>query len=78
MKITAAVTHGQGEDFKIEEVNLQEPKANEVLIKIIATGVCHTDAVARDAGLSPFPVVLGHEGSGIIEKVGKGVNTIEA
>lgn len=77
MKIKAAVTHGQGEDFKIEEVELAEPKANEVLIKIIASGVCHTDAVARDLGLTPYPVVLGHEGSGIVEKVGAGVKIIE-
>lgn len=78
VKITAAVTHAQGEDFKIEEVDLQEPKANEVLIKVVASGVCHTDAVARDAGLSPFPVVLGHEGSGVIEKTGSGVRNLEA
>ncbi|MGD6843689.1 NAD(P)-dependent alcohol dehydrogenase [Bacillus infantis] len=77
MKIKAAVTHGQGEDFKIEEVELAEPQANEVLIKIVASGVCHTDAVARDLGLTPYPVVLGHEGSGIVEKVGAGVKTIE-
>lgn len=77
MKITAAVTHSQGEDFKIEEVELAEPKANEVLIKVVASGVCHTDAVARDLGLSPFPAVLGHEGSGIVEKVGEGVRTIQ-
>jgi aryl-alcohol dehydrogenase len=77
MKIKAAVTHGQGEDFKIEEVELAEPKANEVLIRIVASGVCHTDAVARDLGLTPYPVVLGHEGSGIVEKVGAGVKTIE-
>ncbi|MCA1041971.1 NAD(P)-dependent alcohol dehydrogenase [Bacillus infantis] len=77
MKIKAAVTHGQGEDFKIEEAELAEPKANEVLIKIVASGVCHTDAVARDLGLTPYPVVLGHEGSGIVEKVGAGVKTIE-
>ncbi|WP_026559773.1 NAD(P)-dependent alcohol dehydrogenase [Bacillus sp. J37] len=77
MKIKAAVTHGKGENFKIEEVELAEPKANEVLIKIVASGVCHTDAVARDLGLTPYPVVLGHEGSGIVEKVGDGVKTIQ-
>ena len=70
MKIKAAVTHGLGEDFKIEELELSDPKPNEVLIKIVASGVCHTDAVARDLGLSPFPAVFGHEGSGIVEKVG--------
>lgn len=78
MKIKAAVTHGLGEDFKFEEVELGEPKANEVLVKIVATGVCHTDAVARDLGLSPFPAVLGHEGAGVVEKVGSGVTTVEA
>lgn len=77
MKIQAAVTHALGEEFKFEEVELAEPSAHEVLVKIVASGVCHTDAVARDLGLSPFPVVLGHEGSGIVEKVGSAVTTIE-
>ncbi|HZG71296.1 MAG TPA: NAD(P)-dependent alcohol dehydrogenase [Chondromyces sp.] len=77
MKIKAAVTHNKGEEFKIEEVQLAEPKANEVLIKMVASGICHTDAVARDMGLSPFPAVLGHEGSGIVEKVGEGVRIIQ-
>ena len=52
MKIEAAVTHGQGEEFKIGEVELAEPRSNEVLVRVVATGVCHTDAVARDNGLS--------------------------
>ncbi|MBX0315090.1 NAD(P)-dependent alcohol dehydrogenase [Planococcus glaciei] len=78
MKIQAAVTHGLGEEFKFEEVELGEPKDHEVLVKIVASGVCHTDAVARDLGLSPFPAVLGHEGSGIVEKVGSAVTSIEA
>ncbi|MDX8045314.1 NAD(P)-dependent alcohol dehydrogenase [Gracilibacillus sp. S3-1-1] len=77
MKIQAAVTYGQEEEFKIEEVELSEPKANEVLVKIVATGVCHTDAVARDGGMTPYPAVLGHEGAGIVEKVGDGVKIIE-
>lgn len=77
MKIKAAVTHSMGEEFKIEEVEISDPKANEVLIKVFASGVCHTDAVARDIGLSPFPAVFGHEGSGIVEKVGEGVRTVQ-
>ena len=77
MKIQAAITHTQGENFSIEEVEISDPKANEVLIKIVATGVCHTDAVARDEGMSPFPAILGHEGSGIVEKVGLGVTSLE-
>lgn len=77
MKIQAAITYGQGQPFKIEEVDLGEPKSNEVLVKIVATGVCHTDAVARDTAIAPLPAVLGHEGSGIVEKVGESVSTIQ-
>ncbi|AST90977.1 MULTISPECIES: NAD(P)-dependent alcohol dehydrogenase [Sutcliffiella] len=77
MKIKAAVTHGKGQVFRIEEVELAEPKMNEVLVKIVATGVCHTDAVARDAAIAPLPAVLGHEGAGIIERLGQGVTTLE-
>lgn len=76
MKIEAAVTHDRGEAFKIEEVELAEPRFNEVLVKIVATGVCHTDAVARDGGITPYPIVLGHEGAGVVEKVGEGVKTV--
>lgn len=50
MKIMAAVTHSKGQPFSLEEVTLSGPATNEVLIRIVATGVCHTDAVARDLG----------------------------
>lgn len=76
MKIHAAVTHAQGHDFTIEEVTLSAPKANEVRIKVVATGVCHTDAVARDLGITPYPIVLGHEGSGIVEQIGDNVTGV--
>jgi aryl-alcohol dehydrogenase len=76
MKIRAAVTHAKGEDFAIEDVTLAPPKTNEVLVKIVATGVCHTDAVARDLGISPYPIVLGHEGAGIVEQVGENVTYV--
>ena len=77
MKIQAAVTHAQGEAFSIEEVTLSGPKANEVLVKIVAAGVCHTDAVGRDLGVSPYPIVLGHEGAGVVEKVGENVTSLQ-
>ncbi|MFD1363489.1 NAD(P)-dependent alcohol dehydrogenase [Lentibacillus salinarum] len=78
MEIKAAVTHGKGEEFKLEEVRLDDPKDNEVLVKIVASGVCHTDAVARDQDVPvPLPAVLGHEGSGVVEKIGSNVQTVE-
>ena len=77
MKIKAAVTHSKGQDFSIEDVTLSAPKANEVLVRVVATGVCHTDAVARDLGISPYPIVLGHEGSGVVELVGENVTSLE-
>ena len=76
MKIQAAVTHAQGNDFVIENVSLQAPGPNEVLVQVVATGVCHTDAVARDLGITPYPIVLGHEGSGIVEQIGDNVSSL--
>lgn len=76
MKIQAAVTHTQGQPFSIEEVTLSAPQANEVLVRIVATGVCHTDAVGRDIGVAPYPIVLGHEGAGIVEQVGGNVSSL--
>lgn len=78
MRIHAALTEGQGKDFQMAMLDLAEPQADEVLIKIIATGVCHTDAVARDMALTPYPVLLGHEGAGIVEMVGSAVTDIQA
>lgn len=57
MLIKAAVTHSAGADYVIEEVELAEPKYNEVLVKVVATGVCHTDAFIRDQ-LMPFPKLV--------------------
>lgn len=77
MKIQAAVSHNVGEMLKIEEVELMEPGSDEVLIKIVATGVCHTDAESINGRGAPFPAVLGHEGAGIVEKVGSGVTNVQ-
>ncbi|MPW26458.1 zinc-binding dehydrogenase [Alkalibaculum sp. M08DMB] len=78
MLIKGAVTHNKGDDFVIENIELASPKADEVLVKITACGVCHTDAVARDQ-LIPVPLaaVLGHEGSGVVVEVGSSVTTIK-
>ena len=62
MRTTAAVLAGRGERFTVEDVEIDEPRPGEVLVRLIASGVCHTDAVAQHGDL-PFPVpgVLGHE-----------------
>lgn len=78
MKITAAVVKEKGGQFVLEEVELDQPKAQEVLVRVVATGVCHTDLVVRDQELpSPLPAVLGHEGSGIVEAIGSGVHGLD-
>lgn len=74
MEIQAAVTHANGAPFQIEPVELAEPKNGEMLVKIAACGVCHTDEAAQHEEVpTPLPAVLGHEGAGIVEKVGPGV-----
>lgn len=79
MKVKAAVAWGPNEPLKIEEVDLEAPKKGEVLVKLMATGVCHTDAYTL-SGADPeglFPAILGHEGGGVVEQVGEGVTTLE-
>lgn len=78
MRITAAVVHEQEQPFSVEEFELEEPRAGEVLVRLVGTGVCHTDVIARDQWYPvPLPVVLGHEGSGVVERVGEGVTKVE-
>lgn len=77
MRITAAIVEKHHAPFTIEELELDEPQAGEVLVRIVATGICHTDGVAREGDLPfPFPGVLGHEGAGVVEAVGKGVTSV--
>ena len=79
IKSKAAVAWGSGEPLKMEEVDVELPKKGEVLVRIVATGVCHTDAFTL-SGEDPegvFPSILGHEGGGIVEMVGEGVTSVE-
>ncbi len=77
MKIKATVCSAINSPINIEQINLAEPKEDEVLVKIMATGVCASDVhVIRGSMDSPLPVVLGHEGSDIIEYIGKNVKTV--
>jgi S-(hydroxymethyl)glutathione dehydrogenase / alcohol dehydrogenase len=79
MKSRAAVAWKAGEPLSIEEVDVAGPKAGEALIRIVATGVCHTDAYTL-SGADPegaFPAILGHEGGGVVEEVGPGVKSVK-
>jgi S-(hydroxymethyl)glutathione dehydrogenase/alcohol dehydrogenase len=79
MKSRAAVAWEAGKPLSIEEIDVAPPKAGEVLVKIVATGVCHTDAFTL-SGADPeglFPVILGHEGGGIVQEVGPGVSSVK-
>ena len=78
IKTRAAVAWGPGQPLSVEEVDLMPPQKGEVLVRIVATGVCHTDAYTL-SGNDPegkFPVILGHEGGGIVEALGKGVTSV--
>jgi aryl-alcohol dehydrogenase len=74
MKITAAVTREAKAPFILEEVELQAPRTDELLVRIKAVGICHTDAAAQMQDLPvPLPAVLGHEGAGVVARVGPNV-----
>src|SRR5215475_6906577 len=78
METRAAVAHEAGKPLTIEMVQLDGPKAGEVLVEVKATGICHTDAFTL-SGADPeglFPAILGHEGAGIVVDVGAGVTTL--
>lgn len=75
--IRAAVLRSKGEPLQFVNATLSEPRANEVLVRLVATGVCHTDIVVRDQlFMTPMPIILGHEGSGVVEQIGNGVTTV--
>ncbi|MCY7353982.1 MAG: S-(hydroxymethyl)glutathione dehydrogenase/class III alcohol dehydrogenase [Lysobacter sp.] len=79
MKSRAAVAFAAGQPLQIVEIDVEPPRKGEVLVRIVATGVCHTDAFTL-SGEDPeglFPVVLGHEGGGIVEAVGDGVSSVK-
>ncbi|HJT61927.1 MAG TPA: S-(hydroxymethyl)glutathione dehydrogenase/class III alcohol dehydrogenase [Burkholderiales bacterium] len=78
MKTRAAVAYQAGKPLVIETVDLQGPKAGEVMVEIKASGVCHTDEFTR-SGADPeglFPAIFGHEGAGVVVEVGAGVTTL--
>ncbi len=78
MKTRAAVAWKAGDPLTIEEVDLEGPKKGEVLLRMVATGVCHTDAftLSGDDPEGLFPAILGHEGGGVVEEIGEGVTSV--
>jgi S-(hydroxymethyl)glutathione dehydrogenase/alcohol dehydrogenase len=79
IKSRAAVAWAAGQPLTIEEIDVQEPRAGEVMVKLAATGVCHTDAftLSGDDPEGLFPCILGHEGAGVVVDVGAGVTSVE-
>ena len=78
MKTRAAVAVAAGKPLEIMEVDLDGPRQGEVLVEIMATGICHTDEVTL-SGADPegmFPAILGHEGAGIVREIGAGVTSV--
>jgi aryl-alcohol dehydrogenase len=76
--VRAAVVRQKGGPFIIETLQLEDPRADEVLVRIVSAGMCHTDMVVRDQVYPvPQPIVLGHEGAGIVEKVGSNVVKVQ-
>ena len=77
MKARALVVEAKDAPFVEQEVDLEDPARGEVLVRIIAAGVCHTDEITRRGDMPmPFPAILGHEGAGIVEQVGDGVDSV--
>lgn len=77
MKITAAISRPGASAPEIAELELEQPHAGEMRVRIVATGICHTDLHAHEGRLAPLPIVLGHEGAGVVEQVGEGVTGFE-
>lgn len=77
MKMKAAVMTGVGEPLEIQAVDLASPKANEVMVKVEATGVCHSDLNALNDETTPIPTILGHEGAGLVVAVGPNVRNVK-
>jgi alcohol dehydrogenase (nicotinoprotein) len=78
MRTRAAVLHGPGTDWEITELDLDPPREGEVLIRFVAAGLCHSDQHVQTGDIAPrFPIVGGHEGSGVIEAVGPNVTRVQ-
>eukprot|EP00455_Lapot_gusevi_P033678 TRINITY_DN3689_c0_g2_i1.p1 TRINITY_DN3689_c0_g2~~TRINITY_DN3689_c0_g2_i1.p1 ORF type:complete len:411 (-),score=103.41 TRINITY_DN3689_c0_g2_i1:45-1277(-) len=78
LSISAAVCRGSELPLSIESLKLGKPRDGELLVRLVASGICHTDVAVKHKHIpSPFPIVLGHEGSGVVEAVGNGVQSVK-
>lgn len=78
LTVSAAVVDVPGAAFRFTRLRMDPPGPDQIVVKVHACGVCHTDMVLRDGGLpAPFPCVFGHEGAGVVEAIGPGVSTVE-
>jgi aryl-alcohol dehydrogenase len=77
MRTTAAVAHSIRSPFSVEEIELPDLGDTDVLVRIVSVGICHTDIASRDGQIpAPFPTVLGHEGAGVVERIGRQVRKV--
>jgi len=76
VKTRAAIVRGPGQPWEVTELELDEPREREVLVRVMACGLCHSDEHVREGGPYRYPMVGGHEGSGVVEKVGRGVERV--
>jgi aryl-alcohol dehydrogenase len=74
----AAVLRGPDEPYAVEEVMIDAPRPGEVLVRVVGAGLCHTDLIGRSGYFGPdfYPVILGHEGAGVVDRVGEGVTAV--
>jgi aryl-alcohol dehydrogenase len=73
-----AVTASQGAPFEVRNLTVDDPRDDEIIVRIVASGICHTDVSAQNQVIPfPLPALLGHEGAGIVERVGRGVSTLK-
>jgi NDMA-dependent alcohol dehydrogenase len=78
MQVTGAVVSEIGGNYEVQDLELAEPQAGEVLVRVIASGMCHSDEHIRTGDTKqPLPLVMGHEGAGVVEKVGDGVTRVK-
>ncbi len=78
MIIRAAIAISPDQPFQIKEFELEEPRKDEVLVKISASGICHTDIAVKEQSINlPLPMILGHEGSGVVEAIGENISELK-